>query len=94
MLRAGDAPGHQLRTQFVARAIRKNGSELFLIMGRLEKSGFIEGWLAPKSRGNPKAKERRYRLTEGGAAAWQISWTFYAEFQDATVSKVRQDNPT
>ena len=73
----GDAPGRAIRAAAADHGVRSTGAAFYQLMARLERDGLVEGWYEAITVGGQPAKERRYRITRAGAAAWRQTRAFY-----------------
>ncbi len=74
---AGDEPGRVIREAAAAHGVRSTGAAFYQLMARLERDGLVVGWYEPIVVGGQPAKERRYRITRAGTAAWRQTRAFY-----------------
>ena len=93
-LRRESRLGRQVRRDLAARGARRSAPAFYQMMGRLEDAGLVEGEYDQKIVEGQIIKERRYRLTSSGAAAWKATRDFYveslSEFDDAVAQKRRR----
>jgi len=77
-LGAGEAAGAEVRAALGEHGVPRTLPAFYELMGRLEKSGLVEGRYAAKTVNGQKVRERRYALTGDGAAAHAATCRFYA----------------
>ncbi len=77
VLRDGALLGRDLRDRLEAFGARTRGPAFYQLMSRLEDGGFVEGSYQQQVVDGQIIRERRYRLTGAGSAAWQSSAEFY-----------------
>lgn len=77
MLMEGERSGRDLRAALANAGVRKSGPAFYQLMGRLEDEGYIVGWYDQKVIESQGVRERRYKITEGGHAAWEDVCDFY-----------------
>lgn len=70
-------PGRRLRRDLAARGIRRTAPAFYQMMSRLEEAGLVRGWYHQKIVDGQIIKERHYKLTASGAAAWTDTRDFY-----------------
>lgn len=86
-LLAGPCNGRALRKDLRARGVRRTLAAFYQLMARLEDSGFAEGWYEQEVIRGQLIKERHYRITAAGVAAWQATRKFYAEEREPVRAK-------
>src|SRR5262249_49872599 len=69
--------GRHLREKLAEAGENKSGPAFYQLMARLEDSRFVEGWYDKKIVDGQLLKERRYRVTAAGIAAWEQTREFY-----------------
>lgn len=79
MLREAERPGRYLRRALARHGVRRTSPAFYQMMARLEDAGLVEGAYDQKVVEGQIIKERRYRLTASGAAAWTATRAFYSE---------------
>lgn len=72
-----ELPGRDLRELLSKSGVKSTGPGFYQLMSRLEDSNHVEGWYAEKELAHQVVKERRYRITESGLAAWKKTSDFY-----------------
>lgn len=86
--------GRQVRRELAARGARRSAPAFYQMMGRLEDAGLVDGEYDQKIVDGQIIKERRYRLTPAGSAAWKATRDFYVEslsdVDEAVVRKRRK----
>ncbi len=70
--------GRQVRKALRERGVRRILAAFYQLMARLEDAGFVEGWYEQEVIRGQLIKERHYRITAAGTAAWQATRRFYA----------------
>lgn len=78
-LRGAPRLGRHLRRELGRRGVRRSAPAFYQMMARLEDAGLVAGEYDQKIVDGQIIKERRYTLTEPGAAAWKLTRDFYAE---------------
>jgi DNA-binding PadR family transcriptional regulator len=73
----GEQPGRVLRDRLAEGGISKSGPGFYQLMARLEEDGLVEGWYVQKEVAGQMIKERTYRITGAGEAAWSRTREFY-----------------
>ena len=73
---AGDEPGRVIRQVVAEHGVKRTAAAFYQLRARLERDGLVEGWYEPIVVAGQPAKERRYRITSVGAAAWQRTRAF------------------
>ena len=76
VLIGGDEPGRVIREVLAEHGARRSAAAFYQLMARLERDGLVEGWYEPIVVAEQQARERRYRITPAGAAAWQRTRAF------------------
>src|SRR5262245_37969373 len=69
--------GRELRALLASFGLKNSAPAFYQMMGRLEESGFVEGWYDQKLVGGQNIKERRYRVTRAGTRAIADTRAFY-----------------
>jgi DNA-binding PadR family transcriptional regulator len=88
-LRADEMAGRGLRALLRQRGARRSGPAFYQMMGRLEDAGLVEGRYDQRQVDGHAVKERRYRITAAGEAAWRSTRDFYLEaIPDPDLGKV------
>ena len=77
MLRGAPRHGRHLRRELTRHGVRRTGPAFYQLMARLEDAEFVTGEYDQKIVDGQIIKERRYRLTPAGAAAWNSTRDFY-----------------
>ena len=67
----------ELRRHLEAFSTDQKGPKFYQLMGRLEKSGFVESWAQQYDVGGGSVSRTFYKLTEEGETARQITLEFY-----------------
>lgn len=84
-LLAGEATGRAVRESLKRFRVRQSGPAFYQMMARLERAALADGWYTQDVIDGQVIKERHYRITEEGAAAWRECRTFYERaIEDAT----------
>ncbi|MGH9790357.1 MAG: PadR family transcriptional regulator [Candidatus Acidiferrales bacterium] len=85
-----DAPrtGRALRRTLRDVGVRRTLAAFYQLMARLEAAGWVEGWYEQEVIRGQLIKERHYRITAAGSAAWQATKKFYAS--EAGPSRARK----
>lgn len=81
-LLGAERSGRQIRGVLKRYRVRQSGPAFYQMMARMEKAGLAEGWYTQDVVDGQVIKERHYRLTEAGAAAWRECRRFYEEAID------------
>jgi DNA-binding PadR family transcriptional regulator len=79
LLLDGEQPGRFIREKLAEEGERKTGPAFYQMMARLEDSKFVEGWYNQKVVEGQMIKERWYKITGHGVAAWESTRAFYQE---------------
>jgi DNA-binding PadR family transcriptional regulator len=74
---SGDATGRSIRETLRRYRVRQSGPAFYQMMARLERAGLAEGWYTQDVVEGQVIKERRYRVTGDGTAAWRECRRFY-----------------
>jgi DNA-binding PadR family transcriptional regulator len=77
MLRGAPRLGRDLRRDLARHGARRSGPAFYQMMARLEDAGLVAGEYDQKIVERQIIKERRYRLTPAGSAAWAATRDFY-----------------
>jgi DNA-binding PadR family transcriptional regulator len=77
MLRQSPRLGRHLRRELARHGVRRSGPAFYQMMARLEDAGLVDGEYDQKIVAGQIIKERRYRVTPDGAAAWNATRDFY-----------------
>jgi DNA-binding PadR family transcriptional regulator len=77
MLRGAPRLGRDLRRDLARHGARRSGPAFYPMMARLEDAGLVAGEYDQKIVERQIIKERRYRLTPAGSAAWTATRDFY-----------------
>jgi DNA-binding PadR family transcriptional regulator len=72
-----ERPGRRIRRDLAGRGIRHSTPAFYQMMSRLEEAGLVRGWYHQKVVDGQIIKERHYKLTASGAAAWTATRDFY-----------------
>jgi len=78
-LRSGEASGRAIRETLRRFRVRQSGPAFYQMMARMERSGLAEGWYTQEVVEGQVMKERHYRITPAGAAAWWECRSFYEQ---------------
>lgn len=70
--------GHDIRQALRAAGVHRTLAAFYQLMARLEDCGHVEGCYRRSVVDGQPVKERWYKLTPQGAAAWKGSCDFYA----------------
>ncbi len=75
-----DAPrnGRDLRRTLRGLGVRRTLAAFYQLMARLEDAGCVDGWYEQEVIRGQLIKERHYRITAAGGAAWQATKKFYS----------------
>jgi DNA-binding PadR family transcriptional regulator len=73
----GKVAGREIRRTLADFSVRKSGPAFYQLMARMEDAGLIEGSYHQEVVEGQIIRERHYRLTADGAAAWDGSRDFY-----------------
>lgn len=86
-----DAPhnGRDLRRALRELGVRRTLAAFYQLMARLEDAAWVEGWYEQEVIRGQLIKERHYRITATGAAAWEATREFYAGTAEPGRSKAR-----
>lgn len=76
-LLAGESTGRAIREALRRFRVRQSGPAFYQMMARMERAGLAEGWYVQQVVEGQIVKERHYRITETGTAAWQECRRFY-----------------
>lgn len=76
-LREEDRAGKGIRAELARRGARRSGPAFYQLMARLEDTGLVDGRYEQRVDDGQTIKERRYRLTSSGLAAWEATRDFY-----------------
>ena len=71
--------GRDVRARLATFGAKKSGPAFYQMMARLEESGFVRGAYEQEVIEGQMIKQRRYRITAAGKAAWRASRDFYVE---------------
>jgi hypothetical protein len=69
--------GRVIREELSRFGVRGSAPAFYQMMARLEESALVEGWYDQQVIDGQIIKERRYRATKAGAAAWKATRAFY-----------------
>ena len=72
-----DEIGRDLRDRLAGHGVRNSAPAFYQMMGRLEETGFVEGWYEQRLVAGQNIKERRYRITRRGRRALAETRAFY-----------------
>jgi DNA-binding PadR family transcriptional regulator len=75
----GEQAGRGLRGLLASYNVRNSAPAFYQMMGRLEETGYVEGWYDRKVVAGQHIKERRYRLTRTGGQALADTQAFYRD---------------
>jgi len=81
--------GRHLRATLRALGVRRTLAAFYQLMARLEDAGWVDGWYEQEVIRGQLIKERHYRITAAGAAAWEATREFYAGAAEPGRSKAR-----
>lgn len=73
----GEEPGRVIREVVASYGVKRTGAAFYQLMSRLERDGLVDGWYEPIVVGDQTVRERRYRITRAGSAAWRQTRSFY-----------------
>jgi DNA-binding PadR family transcriptional regulator len=79
LLRGGDKTGRHVRRALARHGVRRTGPAFYQMMARLEDAQLVIGEYDQKIVEGQIIKERRYRLTPRGEAAWTATRAFYTD---------------
>lgn len=77
LLMDAEISGRELRERLVDAGERKSGPAFYQFMARLEDARLVEGSYDEKVIDGQRIKERRYKITGQGIAAWEEVRDFY-----------------
>ena len=77
VLLTAEEPGRVIREVVAEYGERRTVAAFYQLMARLERDGLVEGWYEPVVVGDQTVRERRYRITRAGVAAWRQTRAFY-----------------
>ena len=83
LLRSGDKSGRHVRRALARHGVRRTAPAFYQMMARLEDARLVAGEYDQKIVDGQIIKERRYRLTPQGEAAWSATRAFYTEAIEA-----------
>jgi DNA-binding PadR family transcriptional regulator len=83
-LGSSELNGRQLRKCMAEEGTTMSGPSFYQMMGRLEKSKFVEGWYNQKTIEGQIIRERHYRITGKGISAFKATLCFYNRPQPHT----------
>jgi DNA-binding PadR family transcriptional regulator len=83
-LLAGEATGRSVRESLKRFRVRQSGPAFYQMMARLERAGLAEGRYTQDVIDGQMIKERHYRITPNGAAAWRDCRSFYERIIEDT----------
>ena len=69
--------GRDIRAELRHHGVRRTAPAFYQMMARLEEAGLVRGWYDQKIVDGQIIKERHYKLTASGAAAWSDTRDFY-----------------
>jgi DNA-binding PadR family transcriptional regulator len=87
LIGAGEPPGRTVREALRPYGVRRSAPAFYQLMARLERDGLVHGRYHPVVVGDQSVKERRYRLTPTGEAAWSRTRAFYTAVPAATAHR-------
>ena len=76
-LYGAERPGRDLRQVLRDQGVRKSGPAFYQMMARLEDAGLVTGRYDQQIVDGQILRERHYRATGDGLAAWRKSRDFY-----------------
>jgi DNA-binding PadR family transcriptional regulator len=82
-LLAAERTGRELRTSLKSYRVRQSGPAFYQMMARLENADLVSGWYTQEVIDGQMIKERHYRVTPAGAAAWRQCRSFYQQTIEA-----------
>lgn len=82
IVQSGSTSGRDVRTRLQAFGLRKTGPAFYQLMARMEDRGWVEGEYHQQIVDGQIIRERHYRITGDGAAAWNRTSEFYSEAID------------
>jgi DNA-binding PadR family transcriptional regulator len=91
VLLGGEQSGRAIREEAKRYGVRRSLAAFYQFMGRLERSGRVEGWYAQIQAGDQRVTERRYGITAAGRRAWSAARAFY-DAVDASRAGARSSN--
>jgi DNA-binding PadR family transcriptional regulator len=74
----GEMSGRELRDRLAAFGERKGFPAFYRLMGRMEEGGSVAGRYETREHEDQTTRERFYRATTEGIAAWEEARTFFA----------------
>ncbi len=78
-LRGGPLAGREIRRRLESFGTRTRGPAFYQLMARLEDGGLVEGSYHQDIIDGQIIRERHYRITADGSAAWRDCTEFYVE---------------
>lgn len=82
--------GKEIRERLSRHGARRSGPAFYQLMARLEDAGLVEGRYEQRVEEGRVLKERSYRLTASGRAAWEATRDFYLSQVEA---RAPQEDP-
>jgi DNA-binding PadR family transcriptional regulator len=77
ILMPGETSGRKVRSALASYRVRRTAPAFYQLMARLEDAGLVDGRYEQKVVEGQLIKERRYRITPAGAAAFKETREFY-----------------
>lgn len=77
IVRGRETPGRKLRAELEARGIKKDRAVFYQLMARMEGAGLIEGSYFRNIIDGRGFREKQYKVTGAGEAAYQAKLAFY-----------------
>ena len=77
LLFKGERPGREIRSELAGFGVRRSSPAFYQMMARLEDAGLVTGHYDQKVIDAQIIKQRCYRLTAAGTAAWKRTRAFY-----------------
>jgi DNA-binding PadR family transcriptional regulator len=71
--------GRELRASLKGYRVRQSGPAFYQMMARLENADLVSGWYTQEVIDGQMIKERHYRVTAAGTAAWRQCRSFYQQ---------------
>lgn len=78
-LRSGPLAGREIRERMETHGVRTRGPAFYQLMARMEDAGMVSGSYSQEVIQGQIIRERHYRITDGGAAAWSECSRFYLD---------------
>ena len=76
-LKDGEQWGRDIRAALKSQGYASTNASFYEMMDRLETGGLTEGWYEEREVLGQSFRERRYKITAAGIAAWEEVAAFY-----------------